>query len=740
MARSRFTPGTRYLYNKQVYIVRQLLLDSKVQVENQSFGGLFTLTQEELAAAWAKGEITFEVYGRHTKVAEDTHIATAYTIADFQKLGRTGDEAWRRYQLIFPLLELPPRERTRKVIREYAASLASNITPATPQRATPTNSLKRRSPRRGKAIGQATSRTSIERWLKDFVESGYDIRSLVPDTHLYGGKGKSRLDTECEKIISEVLEECKNHPANRTVVDVYDAVVNGIAKANSLLPPGEQLKPPGIATMYHRVDAAGKEEILRRRPSRLEAQADSPVNPGPRPTRIMERMEIDDTRLDLIVVDEEDRLPIGRPTLAFALDGHSAYPCGLYVGFEPPSYRTAMECLLHAILPKPDCQQLYGTKHPWPVYGLPETLVIDNGDAYNNRHLKNACGQLGIILELMPVKKPWFKGRIERFFRTNNKGLIHSLPGTTFSNILEKGDYDSFRHSCISLSGFIELLHVFFLDRYAREWHKGAGPSGGIPAKLWEESMQSGYLPCLHHSADELRKILYRSEERTVQRSGIDYESLRYQSPNLASLRSRLKPGETVEVKVNPADLGAVYVYDESISDWLEVPAVDQDYAQGLSLWKHRVIRGYVLRQKREVDIYELAAAKKHIQDIVAREYALTRKGRGRAKPARFLGVGSEASQPSASNTPAPPRTNAVQSQAKEKEEKAGDGAGENAGTTATPDFPADTAEGKGGEASKKEGRKPNKPSSPSVSTPPDQGTAPSPSHEAGWGGDYDLP
>jgi putative transposase len=699
MARSRFTVGTRYLHNKQVYIVRQLLLDNKVQVENQSFGGLVILTQEELVDIWAKGEVIFEVYGRHTKVSEDTHIATEYTLADFQKLERGWEEAWRRYQLILPLLkELTPRKPTRKVIKEYAVSLAPKTsTPTSSQSTTTTPLATRESPRKGKAIGQAISRTSIERWLKDFVESGFDIRSLVPETYRYGGKGKTRLDSECEKIISEVLEECKKHPANRTVVDVFDNVVNGIAKANASLPPGKQLKPPGPATVYHRVDAAGKEAILRRRPSRLEAQADSSVNPGPRPTRISERVEIDDTRLDLIVVDEEDRLPIGRPTLSFALDGYSAFPYGIYVGFEPASYRTAQECLLHAILPKPDCQQVYGTKHPWPVYGLPETLIVDNGDAFKNRHLKDACGQLGIILEHMPVKKPWFKGRIERFFRTNNKGLIHSLPGTTFSNILERGDYDSFRHSCISLSGFIELLHVFFLDRYAREFHKGAGQSGGIPAKLWEESMQSGYLPYLHHSARELRIILYRSEERTVQRSGIDYESLRYQSPNLAPLRSRLHDDEQVHVKINPSDLSTIYVYDKYNDDggWLPVPAVDQEYTQGLSLWKHRVIRGYVLRQKREVDIYELAAAKKHIQEIVAREYALTRKGRGRATAARFLGIGAEATQTSAPSTSDSSRSKDEQARAG-KEKEARNEAGSDTGTTAIiePQAPATTTKG----------------------------------------------
>jgi len=37
-------------------------------------------------------------------------------------------------------------------------------------------------------------------------------------------------------------------------------------------------------------------------------------------------VELDHTVLDLIVVDEEDRLPIGRPTVTLALDVYCKIP------------------------------------------------------------------------------------------------------------------------------------------------------------------------------------------------------------------------------------------------------------------------------------------------------------------------------------------------------------------------------------------------------------------------------
>ncbi|GHO75240.1 hypothetical protein KSD_30110 [Ktedonobacter sp. SOSP1-85] len=655
MARLHFTVGTRYLYNGQVYVISELLLDNKIVAKNQSFPGSVTLTQEELTELWMREEIRFEVHGRYVKKEPNAPLSVEYTIADFQQLPSSRrDEAKRRYEIIRPLLDIPPEERTRTYLEEYASKLASR------QEAQPLPlGSPKPPPRKGKHIGQAVGRSSIEMWLRAFVESGYDIRSLVPATDQHGGRGKTRVDDETESIIKSVMEECKSHPKHRTIEDVHYAIVNRIADANKFLPSYQQLTPPGITTTYRRINAEGKASILRRRASRLEAQVNNPVYRGPKPTRILERVEIDDTTLDLIVVDLEDRLPIGRPTLMYAIDAYSGFPCGFYVGFEPPSYLAVQNCLLHSILPKQDCQQRYGTKHSWPVYGLPETLIVDNGKHYICRNLEDSCGQLGINIEQMPIRTPWFKGRIERFFRTNNTGFIHSLPGTTFSNIVERGDYDSQKYACISLTAFLELLHVFLLDKYTQEWHDGIGKCGGIPAKLWEENLQSGFIPPLHEDARELRFILYPGEYRTIQNTGIDFESLRYQHPSLAAIRSRhlkkkqssyKKEGDdtkddrseeqrVVHIKYNPSDIGTLYVYDDDKHTWLDIPAIDPEYAKGLSIWKHRVIRKYILRQKKPVNIFELAAAKQHMREIIEREYALTRKSRGRKKGARFLGI-----------------------------------------------------------------------------------------------------
>ena len=483
----------------------------------------------------------------------------------------------------------------------------------------------------------------MERYLRAFEASGGDIRALVPAAE-WGGVGGTRLDAEVEGIIQGVLAECRAAPAQRTARDVYFMVVDRVRTNNQGRPPAERMALPSVSTIERRVRAVGGAAVLRRRPGPGERRAAAGVQAGPRATRPLERVELDHTALDLIVVDEEDRLPIGRPTVTLALDVYSGLPTGVHVGFEPAGYTAAMRCLLHGILPKEDARARYGTRNPWSVYGLPETLVVDHAPHLVGGDLRDACAQLGIVLEPAPVKRPWFKGAIERQFRTYNTGLVHGLPGTTFSNVLERGEYDSAGMACISLTRFREILYVYLLDVYGQDWNRGVG---GVPATRWTEAVAAGWAPALHHDAAEVRVLLGRAAVRTIQRAGIDHLCLRYQSAALDDLRRALPAGTSVALKYDPEDLGALHVRVPATRGvtgptWLRVPAVDQGYAAGLSLWKHRVIRGYVRRtMDRAVDVEALAEAKAHIQRLVEEEFRRTRRGRRRMAGARYLGVGA---------------------------------------------------------------------------------------------------
>jgi putative transposase len=124
----------------------------------------------------------------------------------------------------------------------------------------------------------------------------------------------------------------------------------------------------------------------------------------------LEQVEIDHTKADLIVIDETDHLPLGRFTLTYCLDLCTRYPLGFYLGFEPPGYYPIMECLYHAIAPKDNYPERFGTAHPWLACGVPSVLKVDNGKDFISQSLDDACLSLGIVLNRGPVRTPEFNG------------------------------------------------------------------------------------------------------------------------------------------------------------------------------------------------------------------------------------------------------------------------------------------------------------------------------------------
>jgi putative transposase len=132
------------------------------------------------------------------------------------------------------------------------------------------------------------------------------------------------------------------------------------------------------------------------------------------------------------------------------------------------------------------------------------------------------------------------------------------------------------------------------------------------------------------------------TEERVVSARGIELDNLFYNDDELALVRRALDSEKKVIIKRNPSDLSLIHVYDQKHNTYLPVPAVDQKYTKGLTLYQHNVISRYVRNElKRKVDLLSLARAKQEIQEIVEREWASAKsKKKTRKRLARYLGEG----------------------------------------------------------------------------------------------------
>lgn len=600
MSAQRFSIGRQFYWQDEIYEVRRLLPDGNLNVINVRTSEAQNVTFIQLVEALWACDLQFVVDGQPAKrIPQDGYV----DLSDCPESLRAIAEY--RLEIIRPLLDLPPHQRG-EAIRAYVKATKE-------ERKTNKRTLQ-----------TAISVTSIYRWLRDYKRSGGDIRALVPNTRKRGGKQQSRLPEEVEAIIQSVLEECYAVREKRTVDYLVREVAVRIEEENQQRPAEQQLKVPSRATTARRIAALEETGKLAAKQGKRSARrqltqygrTEYPVIP-------LERVEIDHTVTDLIVIDENDSLPLGRLTLTYCLDTATRYPLGYYLGFEPPSYLSVMACLYHAICPKGNVPERYGTQHDWIAYGIPYTLVIDNGKEFIGRDLEDTCQLLGMTLQQTPVRTPHFKAAVERMFGTLNTGLLHTLPGTTFSNPGQRGDYDSLKQACISLNDLDKMMHIFLLDIYTQDFHRGLQ---GIPARRWEQITQEGFFPRVPSSAEELRILLGRVAYRTIQPYGISFHSLRYNCAELTLLRTRMRrrADNRVKIKYNPADLSCIHIYDPDDEQYIQVPALAQEYTRGLSLWKHKVIRNFVLSQQDQIDVVALGRAQRKIQAVV--EESLQRK------------------------------------------------------------------------------------------------------------------
>ncbi|HEV2174153.1 MAG TPA: Mu transposase C-terminal domain-containing protein, partial [Nitrospira sp.] len=466
-----------------------------------------------------------------------------------------------------------------------------------------------------KPPGWRTLSRDYSKWLA----AARDIRILV-SRHSDRGRCGSQMLPEVKAITDQVIKELYLTPERKRVPEVHLEIVRRLHEANKFRQESGSFPIPSQRTIYRAIANLPRHEVMAARYGKRRAEMEFRVSAtGPVTTRALQRVSMDHTPSDIIVVDDNSMLPLGRPTITSALDEHTRCLMGFYAGFEPPSCLSVMRCLRHAILPKTYVQREYPSiKNRWDCYGVPELVVVDNPPEFHSSHFERACLEIGTDIQYAKVLVPWYKGKIERFQGTLNHDLMHGTPGTTFSDILERDDYDPGRHAVVLLSTCREMLHRWIIDVYLQTPHRGITDT---PEHRWNNEM-NGLPPPLPRSAGELDVVLGMTTQRVAFHYGIELEGLKYNSPELGELRRRMKPGVKVELTFDPGDLGHINVFDSLKGIYFHVPAVNQIYAKGLSLWQHKVIRGYARRQlNRRTDMVALAQAKAEIRALVDRDF-----------------------------------------------------------------------------------------------------------------------
>lgn len=358
-------------------------------------------------------------------------------------------------------------------------------------------------------------------------------------------------------------------------------------------------------------------------------------------------VQIDHTQVDIILVDEKYRQPLQRPFLTLAIDTFSRMVVGFYLSFDPVGAIAVGMCMAHAILPKETWLSSINVQGDWPCWGVPSALHMDNAKEFRSKMLERACEKYGMRLEYRPVGSPHWGGVIERMMKTS-MDEVHSLPGTTFSNVQNRKEYSSEGKAVFTLAEFEKWFTVFIINVYNRRVHRALNTS---PFERYKEGIfgspsQLGTgLPAIPYDALQVRLDFLPSEERTIQEDGIVISHLKYKGDVLIPYvnapggdcdKSKVK--RKFIFKYDPRNITHVYFLDPD-NNYHWIPCKNIGYTD-VSLWEYRQALAKVKLKGKEYvnsdEIFKSIAEMRQIEsDSVERTRKMSRKAHRifKAKP-----------------------------------------------------------------------------------------------------------
>jgi putative transposase len=516
------------------------------------------------------------------------------------------NEAVSRYEIIKPILE----SSSRSVVEvEKAAQEANKSVP------------------------------TIYRWLKKFDETGLVSSLLRPGR---SDKGSSRIDPEQEAVISKHIESFYLKKERPSVQQLHKRIAAECYEID--------IPFPHVNTIYRRVKELDERVMMRSRYSPKSARQKFEPLRGKFPGGLFPNavVQIDHTPVDVIVVDEKHRLPIGRPYLTIAIDVATKMITGFRMTLDPPSASSAGLCVAHAICGKEHWLAKREILAEWPIQGKMEMIHLDNAKEFRGKMLERACSAYGIIIENRPNGQPNYGPHVERAFRTFMQES-HSLPGSTFSNVSKKLEYDSEGHACFTLSELEMWFTVFVVYCYHNQPHRGINKMA--PIKLFNQmvhgtdTMPGVGLPAPVEDEETLRLHFTPYVSRAIQRDGVVIDNVHYYSPLLRKWVARKDPLDSSKNRQyifarDPRDISQVYFFDPETETYASIPYLNNT-RPAISLWELNAVKKQLSdTEYHRIDeniIFQGIARMREIEENAVEKTRLARQQRSTEKRKRRM-------------------------------------------------------------------------------------------------------
>ncbi|MCF8205852.1 MAG: DDE-type integrase/transposase/recombinase [Methylotenera sp.] len=492
------------------------------------------------------------------RIGELLSIESFPAVASDVDIDAIAEEDWKvandRYGKIKPLLE--SGDQSRKAVEARAAEVG--VDPAT-----------------------------LYRWLSRY-RSMDAISALIPFKR--GWKtGNYRINEHAERVIQAVIKDFYLKPERPTVQKAVREVHTRCDEKHI-----ERPSPTAIRARIARIPEHVR--LMRRGQAEKARNKFHPV-PGkfPGADYPLSVVQIDHTRVDIILVDDVHRKPIDRPWVTVAIDVFSRMTVGYHLSFDAPSTTSVAMCISHAMLPKEEWLLLHDVDGTWPVWGRPHKVHVDNGPDFRSQSLKQSCDMHGVDLEFRPVKQPRYGGHIERLQGTLLKE-IHDIPGTTFSSVAERGEYDSEKNAIMTKDEFERQLIKLICNEYHRRPHSALGMP---PLRMWELGIFGGVgrqgvgLPPRPADRQTVMLDFLPSFSRTIQPDGVSIDMRYYADalrPWIGAVDSQTGKARQHIFRRDPRDMSTIWFFDPELKQYFKVPLADQSIPP-FSIWEYRIAK-----------------------------------------------------------------------------------------------------------------------------------------------------
>ncbi|MGO2092705.1 MAG: transposase [Microbacterium gubbeenense] len=485
----------------------------------------------------------------------------------------------------------------------------------------------------GYAVNEAATKLGISRERVYFLirlwrDGQGAVSDLVPGRSS-GGRGGARLPVEVETVVREVIRKHYLTRQRKTIAAVHREIIR-MCRLRGLPAPSRNAVRRRIAALDPRAETVGREGREAARPLQ------SAGGQVPAIVEVLEQVQIDHTVVDLIVVDEQHRLPIGRPYVTVAIDVRSRSIVGLVITLEAPSALSVGLCLGHMVTDKRASLERLGVDVTWPMAGKPRELYLDNASEFKSEALRRGCQEHGIALNYRPPGRPHYGGIIERVIGTLME-MVHELPGTTFSNPAQRGSYDSDARAVLTVAELEKWL-TLAVSSYHGQVH---GTTRQTPLALWAAGVKEA-APSMVTDASAFLVDFLPVVRRKLTRTGFVIDHVHYFRNALKPWIARRSQMERFVIRRDPRDISRIWVLDPDDGSYLSVPYRTLSYP-AVSVWEHRAALERLRGEGRaQVDEDALFRTVEQMRTITETASSTTRKARRNAERRKRGGTADE--------------------------------------------------------------------------------------------------